>query len=340
MEKIDSVVEKFISNVEGKVKRRIITILVYGSRVLNTARQDSDLDIMVIAEGNRNYRLGDVIDGIKIDCILYGINNIYDVMEEKKRQGNTFFGSILDYGYVYQDLEDVIPIMKAYLEELDDIRTSKRKISNRMAMSLKAAIEVYLEYQDDYSYYNLLEIIRGIYHYKGFYSFLSLNKVVRIYEESDRYEENYSLRLPKNSFRELFLRGIKTFDIAERKGILRELISLLNIDLDSLTDTYQEEKMFSDDEIKYKLLIFYNRCANLEKMLDMDSSTFKYIYYVTLKQLLEFGKIIKCEKIDYRQERNINGDSSNLEMMKYIWQVFLDVGRNYHFDYKKYMIKL
>lgn len=340
MENVDKIIDKFISEVKEKTHNKVIAVLVYGSRVLNTAREDSDLDILVICDGNRNYRLGSIIDGIKIDCTMYGIDNIYDVMDEKRKLNNNYFYSILEYGRVVVDETGVIDVMKSYLEEIEDMKLPKRKVSPKILSELRELYTSYNSEKDDYSYFNLLEKIRTIYHYKNHLSFLSLVKVLKVYEHTEKYKSSYHLNLPKDSFIKLFLEAIQCNDDNLRIEYTKKLMGYINVSCESYS-YYDDGTYISIDEIKYKLLIFYNRLSELQKIVMESDSSFDYIYYVTLNQLIELARILNCQGIAYNEEIEYSRECKNkYEMMNHLWNLFMKVGNDYHFDYKKYMIKL
>lgn len=340
MENVDRLIEKFISEVKENTHNKVIAVLVYGSRVLNTAREDSDLDILVICDGNKNYRLGSIIDGIKVDCTMYGIVNIYDVMDEKRNLNNNYFNSILEYGRVVVDETGIIDAMRSYLEEIEDIKLPKRKVSPKVLGELRDFYTLYDNEMDDYSYFNLLERIRTIYHYKNHLSFLSLVKVLKVYENTEKYQSSYHLNLPKESFMKIFLEAIRCNEDSLRIEYIKKLMGYINVPYESY-NYYDDGTYISSDEIKYKLLIFYNRLSELQKIVMESDSSFDYIYYVTLNQLMELARILNSQGIDYSEEIEYSRVCENkYEMMNHLWNLFMKVGNDYHFDYKKYMIKL
>lgn len=337
MENVSSLAFKFIDSLNEHLRKNIIALIVYGSRVSGNAKPDSDLDVLLICNGNNSYRIGKVIDGIKIDCSMYGANKVYDVMYEKKLQNNSYFNSVLNSGRVLIDKNGTVDELKYYLEEIEIEKLSKRQISMDMIFELSDLYNAYREDMSDINYYNLLEKIRIIYHYKTRNSFLSLIKVPTIYQNSEFYKKHYQITLPSADFMKLFLEALSYKDDVRRSDVLGRLLKFLNISFSNKDECFStKDDYLSDAEISYKLLIIYNRINYLQRLVKEDNNSFDYIFYVTYSQLQELKKSLKSN-VD---EVEVTDMMSKMEKMRILLKSFTGISSIYHFDCNEYMLKL
>ncbi len=338
MTEIDKIVKEFLSSLPPFIRNNIISVIIYGSRILKNNRPDSDLDILIIIDGNNNYRIGKKIDSVRCDATIYTFNDIYDIIEAKKNTSNQYFHSVLDHGYIYEDKMYLIPTLKDYLATTESHRKA-RKVNNSDLFELKYLYEEFLTTNADFYYYNLLEKIRTIYHYKNRYSYLSLTKVIKTYEESAFYTQNYHLHLPSSNFRNLFLEAVYS-KCSERIPKIKSLLKFLNLPPFLQTEpSYNNIRYYNQEEIKYYLLIIFNRLNELKRLCN--TPHFPYIFNVTQKQLYAF-----CQSINLIDETienlfaSITNAPNNFGELKILYQILTHINANYHFDYDDYMIKL
>lgn len=337
MAEIDKIVKEFLSSLPPFIHSNIISVVVYGSRILKSHRPDSDLDILIIIDGNNNYRIGKIIASVRCDATIYSFNDIYDIIEAKKNTSNQYFHSVLDHGYIYEDKMYLIPTLKDYLATTTTHR-KRRKINNLDLFELKNLYEEFQTTPTDFNYYNLLEKIRTIYHSENRYSYLSLAKVIKTYEESAYYTKNYHLHLPPSNFRDLFLKAVYSEKL-ERPSLIASLLKFLNIPAFLPEPPENKIRYYDEEEIKYYLLVIFNRLNELSRLCN--TPQFPYILNVTEKQLFDF-----CQDIGIMDETigdvfaSLKNAPNNFGELKILYQILTHINANYHFDYDNYMVKL
>ncbi len=345
MEKIANIVNTFVAEIKPIIKDRPLVIIAYGSRVLNTYREDSDLDLLIIMSGAANYRISRVVDSIKVDCTIYGVANLFSLIEANKQDNNTYFNSVLNTGYVIKDEVGLIEYIEEQLSTLAYTKLPKRTPPIAAISELQDLYLAYKDHPNYYNYFNLLEKIRNIYHYKNRFSYLSLNKIFPVYQNPTKYQENYLLVLPKSSFITSFLKASRETSPKDQISSIQELLHFLNLPSSfyyGVTPTIEKETPFlTPDEIKYKLLLYYNRLCELKRLVATDDSSFSYILSVTLRQLLVLGSSINRQSLNVDEYvLPIINEESRPNQIKMLWEIFMKIGHDYHFDYNQFVLKL
>lgn len=345
MEKIVNIVNSFVAEIKPIIKDRPLVIIAYGSRVLNTNREDSDLDLLIITNGTNNYRISRIISSIKVDCTIYGVTRLFSLIEANKQDNNTYFNSVLNTGYVIKDEIGLIEYIEEQLSTLAETKLPKRTPPVNAISELQDLYIAYKDHPNYYNYFNLLEKIRNIYHYKNRFSYLSLTKIFAVYQNPTKYQETYLLVLPKSSFITAFLKASGEADQKIQLSSIQELLHFLNLPASfyyGATPSVEKETPFlTPDEIKYKLLLYYNRLCELKRLATTNNPSFSYILSVTLRQLLVLGNSINHHSLntdDYVPP--IINEESPLNQIKMLWELFMKIGHDYHFDYDKFVLKL
>lgn len=324
----------------------ILAVVFYGSRVTKNNNATSDLDVLVISKKKGNFKKGFIIDGIKVDCQIYGLDSIYDELYDKKIASNEYFKAVLQNGLVLKNKEKTIELIQDYLKEIDEIKLKKRTIKTANRRELVIFYEDFSNKQDDYSYFNLLEIIRKNYHYLKKFSYISNLKVGKIYTTKEKYEKDYCLNLPTSDFIKLYMEAIKEEDFQKRMILIKKLMTFLNVSLDyDFFDMRQEYfKMYSLNEIRTNLLVFHNKIVSVESLLQKGDSYMKAGYYIVLKEINDFVDFLILDDDVKKQYdelfRKAVLENNNINSVFLLWEIFHLIENDYHFDYDNYVLKL
>ena len=338
--------EKFREVTAYDTNEDILVVIFYGSRVTKSNKPTSDLDVLIVSNKKGNFKKGFLIDDIKIDCQVYGIDSIYDAIYEKKVMSNEYFRAVLQNGLVLKNENKTIELIERYMANVSKIKPKKRIIRSSSKKELITFYEEFLKSQDDYSYFNLVEIIRKNYHYLKNFSYINNLKAAKIYSAKEAYENDYCLNLPQEDFIACYLKALQETGISKRMMLIKELMGFLDISLEP--DVFERKqdyfKVYTANEMKMHLLTFYNKIASVDAGLKSDLSMAKVNYYLVLKEMADFGKILMWDdeiKKQYdelfakaRQENNI------VDGILHLWEIFHLIENGYHFDYDNYMLRL
>lgn len=338
---LKELINKFLERTGYLEDNKVLAIVVYGSRVKGNNKESSDLDILIIADKNRNYKAGITIDGIKIDCNIYSFNDLSDIAYDKRLSNNSYFESVLKNGMIIKD-SGVLEELEYTLEDIKTIKLRKRKLSLEIFSELKDMYDNFLDTKLIFWYFNILETLRMTYNYLRNCSYISMVKVYDVFLNSDFYKDAYKLKLPESNFISLFLESVTVLDFDMQVKILNSIMDDLGIDIDGEVD-YENDKeyFYSDDEIKQELLVIYNKVEKAIEFLSSSHPYANYSYSVLLRQIDMFYQGIYKQshtKIDEAIKKI--DSSSNEEKIKILKEIFGIVEKDYHFDYGNYMLKL
>ena len=149
--KIDSTVNSFLTKHDFINNPHILSVIVYGSQIQNTQKENSDIDLLIIHQGYNNYALGDIIDGTKIDARLYSINTIYSAIFNGSLHNNSYFKSLINSPYVIKDSNDTFKTIIEYTKSLPDL-SAKRQITKEQYNKIA---ELYFSYNESLANSNL-----------------------------------------------------------------------------------------------------------------------------------------------------------------------------------------
>lgn len=263
---INKLISQFLEETRLLEDEQTLAVIAYGSRIKQTNRATSDLDIAIFSSRIGNYKKGMVIDGIKIDCNIFSIDDLFSLAYQKRLVNNRYFDSILKTGIILKNQDETVEMFKQYLEEMADIKIKKKQVSKKFIHELT---ELYLQFQvtqNSIWYYVLLEKIRMCYHYKNNCSYLSMVKVYAIYK--GYYSEEDIFQLPSSSFVNTFLLSVETDKLEERFQLLDELLQISGLKLNKdLEEDSLSEKFIQPNEIKQKLYVLHNKLLIIKEYL-------------------------------------------------------------------------
>lgn len=248
--KLEMLINSFLEKTGYLENDKVLGIVVYGSRVRQTNKESSDLDVLILADFLRNYKASMVVEGISVDYTIFSIRDLFDVAYSKKINHNAYFESVLKTGIVVKNKDDILGQLELILDELSEIRVEKKRISPKVLVKIRELYNEFLRTQNVGVYNFLLEMLRTSYNTKKGCSYLSMVKVYDVFTNKNFYEDVYHIQLPDDRFISLFLEGVIASDFDLRVEILSSLFEMMAINLDVEDDFSQEEFFFvsSDDK--------------------------------------------------------------------------------------------
>lgn len=251
------------------------------------------------------------------------------------------FDSVLKNGIVLKNLNGTLEWLRNSLEEVHSIISVKKtKVSRKLLSRLVEMFYIFYETiktenqaMIDYSYFNLIEYIRQIYHKKNGLSPVSLFKAFNIYSDKEKYVKEYLIKLPPEDFILKYKEAINLKLTKDRIKILEYLLKLIQVDC---KQGYSLEKQgfLSKNQIKFSLLTMNDKKCKLIESLMYNNSCADSLYFVFLRQINELYNYIYndndyFEKLfkDAMKEKNINTRIYLIE------ELFLLVDKDYRFDY-------
>lgn len=340
--KLEMLINSFLEKTGYLEDDKVLGIVVYGSRVRQTNKESSDLDVLILADFLRNYKASMVVEGIFVDYTIFSVRDLFDVAYSKKINHNAYFESVLKTGIVVKNKDDILGQLELILDELSEIRVEKKRISPKVLVKIRELYNEFLRTQNVGVYYFLLEMLRTSYNTKNGCSYLSMVKVYDVFTNKNFYEDVYHIQLPDDRFISLFLEGVIASDFDLRVEILSSLFEMMAINLDVEDDFSQEEFFFvSSDDIKRELVILHNKLLKVIEFLRENHPYAEYVYSVTLRQLGNFYKrVYGVENEDILRVMESSLEKSNEEKIQIIKRIFGIVEKDYRFDYGNYMLKL
>lgn len=338
---LEELLKKFLEKTEYDKNPQIKAIVAYGSRVRKTNKENSDLDILVITSQNKNYKSGMVIEGIKVDCNIYSVNDLFDIAYDKKLANNTYFESVLKSGKVLKD-NGILGELEDYLQEISNTKSRKKKLSLDAVNEIKDMYDNFTNTKSSYWYYNLLEKLRMAYNYLKNCSYISMVKVYDIFSNRDFYQDAYSVSLPDESFVTLFLEAVNVDEYDTQLEIVHHILNLLGINVNREIDFLDdEESFFNDVDIKNELLVLYNKIEKVIELLDGNHPYATYTYNVLLRHLEVFyQRVYRRNNNEIDKAIKSAKANNNADRIKVLKELFGIVDKDYRFDYDNYMLKL
>ena len=338
---LNELITKFLTITGYDKDDNILAIIFHGSRVTGNERPNSDLDVVVISQKSNNYKKGFLIDNIRVDCHIYSINDIYNIMHRKKDNNNTFLESILTTGLVVKNKDWTIEILKDYSSSLEP-SIHHKAIPDNILEDIK---DLYTSFNNshEFYYYNLLEKIRIAFNYLYGCSYLGTAKVYEIFNHPEVYQNRYLIKLPNPEFITLYLKAI-TAKPAERPLYLQKLISILHLKISAIKPStyYNHNVYYSKDRIKEDILTFHNKLLKTIDMLLINHPYSKMMYAILLQSMYEYYYKINYEvnpRIEELYNEGINEIDSN-QMINIITEFFNILSQDYIIDYDNYLIRL
>lgn len=338
---LEELIKHFLDKTGYLLDDRILAIVFYGSRVRGTNSDSSDLDVLIITEQKKNFKLGMVVDEVNIDVNVYSSADLFDVAYDKKRVNNYYFASVLKTGMVVKN-NGILDELKDYLYELEDMRLKKKKISSDVFAEIKNIYENFISTKSLYWYFNLLDKLRMTYNYMMNCSYISMVKVYEIFRNHDYYQDAYSIKLPDIQFISLFLESLSVGDFDIQCSIIDVIMKKIGIDINRDVISMDAKDTFvNDNDIKSELLVIYNKVGKVIEFLRGNHPYADFAYNVLLRHIDQYyQRVYRCSSTDIDMAISSANNIDNDERIKTLEKLFGIVEKDYHFDYDNYMLKL
>lgn len=344
MEKTTDIFSYFIETEDLRNDPRILCFIAYGSCVYNTSNEQSDVDILLVIRGNKSYRAAKLVDGKHLDIHALTLDEIKNHIIYERASGNQYIVSVLLNGKVLINREQTYEFLKDFLlAESNKIRF-KRSINLECASLAVERCEDFLDsdLNDNYTYYTALELLRKVICVKLGVSDIIDYKVYKLYTHPEYAKEKYVVKLPNQSFIDLYLEALTSNNIQERKNnLVKFLTYLIGVNIQNHTFTHQDYA--DDNHIKRLLVSASHLVISAEDNLIKNTPCSDSLYYLALERINSIVKMV------YRNENRDNFNSlfdqailitDTDERIKALEELFFIASKKYNLDYDDFVLAL
>lgn len=333
------IIYKFLDEQDYLNRKEILGIIFYGSSNYKTDTKDSDIDLLIITNDENNYKGVTYVDNKKIE---YFEKNVYDLAQKIEELPSNFdrsLESIFTNGKVIYDKHKTIENLKDLVLENNEY-PRKKKQNKFYSTSFSELKKTFFSTDKtspyfNYIYYNFLEEIRKEYHIQNGYSKLPVNKIKKLYENSDYSEKYYCVKLPDIEFRNLYISLLEKYKEDEFNVLLGKL---------KRKQTIKNNFNARKNNVKYSSTIIHSL---IEKIIVKDTNEKDYLslYYIALEKIRNL--YCNINKLDNSLDNIYEYDSSFFEIFndcvsnpskENITLLFNYLSSKIDIDYKKYKI--
>ena len=333
------IIYKFLDEQDYLNRKEILGIIFYGSSNYKTDTKDSDIDLLIITNDENNYKGVTYVDNKKIE---YFEKNVYDLAQKIEELPSNFdrsLESIFTNGKVIYDKHKTIENLKDLVLENNEY-PRKKKQNKFYSTSFSELKKTFFSTDKtspyfNYIYYNFLEEIRKEYHIQNGYSKLPVNKIKKLYENSDYSEKYYCVKLPDIEFRNLYISLLEKYKEDEFNVLLGKL---------KRKQTIKNNFNARKNNVKYSSTIIYSL---IEKIIVKDTNEKDYLslYYIALEKIRNL--YCNINKLDNSLDNIYEYDSSFFEIFndcvsnpskENITLLYNYLSSKIDIDYKKYKI--
>ena len=330
---------KFLDEQDYLNRKEILGIIFYGSSNYKTDTKDSDIDLLIITNDENNYKGVTYVDNKKIE---YFEKNVYDLAKKIEELPSNFdrsLESIFTNGKVIYDKHKTIENLKDLVLENNEY-PRKKKQNKFYSTSFSELKKTFFSTDKtspyfNYIYYNFLEEIRKEYHIQNGYSKLPINKIKKLYENSDYSEKYYCVKLPDIEFRNLYISLLEKYKEDEFNVLLGKL---------KIKQTIKNNFNVRKNNVKYSSTIIHSL---IEKIIVKDTNEKDYLslYYIALEKIRNL--YCNINKLDNSLDNIYEYDSSFFAIFndcvsnpskENITLLFNYLSSKIDIDYKKYKI--
>lgn len=333
------IIYKFLDEQDYLNRKEILGIIFYGSSNYKTDTKDSDIDLLIITNDENNYKGVTYVDNKKIE---YFEKNVYDLAQKIEELPSNFdrsLESIFTNGKVIYDKHKTIENLKDLV--LKNNEYPRKKKQNKFYSTSFSELKKTFFSTDktspyfNYIYYNFLEEIRKEYHIQNGYSKLPVNKIKKLYENSDYSEKYYCVKLPDIEFRNLYISLLEKYKEDEFNALLGKL---------KRKQTIKNNFNARKNNVKYSSTIIHSL---IEKIIVKDTNEKDYLslYYIALEKIRNL--YCNINKLDNSLDNIYEYDSSFFAIFndcvsnpskENITLLFNYLSSKIDIDYKKYKI--
>ena len=343
----EEIIHEFIE--QYKDEDDILGIIFYGSSNYKKDTSGSDIDLLFITDGDRNYKGTTYIGGKKIEYFEKNIYYLLGKIDKLEGSSDRSLISIFMNGTIIYSKGSVVQYLKDEIMSMNKGCSSKKRdrFQERILMEFH---ECFQELDEDskwfkYVFYNLLDIVRKKYHEANGFSRIGSLKASQLYLDREYAEKYYCVILPNQDFIDLYL---DLFLNGYEKQKMDMLFSLIHIN-DKIVPVRDKNNFnyYSKVELKYISTIVNNMVDKSTDYFKQGNDSFEGSYYITLERIRrlycyisEINDSFRLEFQDYDNKflelfySCING-KKDIELLK---QLFNYVVESLHMDYKNYKI--
>lgn len=344
---VRALIEKFKDKNDIMNLDIVTGMVVYGSRINHFDSDISDLDILLITNGNNCYKGGQYIEGIKIELGIYSVDKLLSLIYEDKVNNNRFFPSVFNTGLVEKNVDNIVGSLKEFANEQFIGSKEKRLIDREVKNELQKMYKQFKITKDsiyeDFNYFNLLELIRNTYLYRNRLSRLAFTKVYDLYNDS-RLNTYYQLKLPPLEFTSTFITALsaKGFDV--RLKIIDELLKMLGLDPYYFSLSHDSFKVWDIEdftELEYRIIYLCDKIRKVEDMLITNHPSKMYVYHITLNRLRDLIMLINAGDFSevndaFEYANKVKTDNERIEALE---KLFSHIEQKFNLDYNNYLVK-
>ena len=227
----EEIAKNFIQE-ECRKDEKIIGAIYYGSQCYNTAKENSDIDILFISQDKFNYKGLAKRKGYNVEYLIKPYIDIERGVFEDFKEQSSFLHSVFENGQVIYDKENKIQKMKKYLQMRSKVSYPTYQVSKQDKEKMIHAYQRLYELKGNpflIESYNLLNQLRILYQKKYGCTKLSIAKIYEFYQNPSYAEKYYCSILPPEEFRKLFLSAIHETKEKEQKKHLLKMAEWLSI---------------------------------------------------------------------------------------------------------------
>ncbi len=326
----DELITRFLEETGYDEDQNTLLILAYGSRIMGTNDEHSDLDVLVVSSKNVSYRRTMFVDGIPIDITVIASDDIEKNIYNSLVSGSSYYTSIFKHGRVVLDRMNTF-------ETLQDMLASKVKrhkiLDSRMLEKIEYHIKEFTYTNSNIHYFKALECLRKLHHVNNNCSYIRFTKVYDIYNDRKKATELYMLKLPDDDYIRTYLSALRENDYQKRL----EFLIYFSQEFEHVKFRIKEERyFFSEDEIRMRLFNLNNAIWKCEDMLISSHPYAKALYYMLIDDIYSLYELIygiPLEIIDF--------ESDSIDtLIKTLEELFCKLDRNYRIDYNDVILRL
>lgn len=278
MDAID-VINRFIE-FKNYYESGVLGIIFYGSRKYNTAKEDSDIDLLIITDKNKNYKGVTYIDGVRVEYFEKGYEHLLGKVDSQAFSPDRSLESIFKNGEIIYSEDYLVEALR------DEVLMGGRIISKRSGDF--SCVNDWKEIFDrvpgnnsfsKFVYHNFIENIRKVYIQKNGFDDTGSFKTYNLYNDPKYASKYYCLRLPSLEFRTLFLKAMEE-DFSEDKVF--QLMEQIGIGESSL---WNYTRSYGQGQLKYMSTIVASNVDRTISAISDESPAANHYYYLALDKV-------------------------------------------------------
>ncbi len=342
-------VQEFKDRTEIMDNKKVVGMIVYGSRVNHYESVKSDLDIAIITDGENSYKGVQVINGVRVEMNIFSLNDIFWLIDEDRKNNNRFFASVFNTGKTVKNEGGIVDILRKSINSRYIGGMEKRSICEEKKDELNYLYYSFINAEghtgeENYFYYNLLEKIRSNYNYVNNCSRLVFTKVYDVFMNNNFMSNYYQLKMPDKAFMGKYLEALGTQDYNKRKELVEELLAMIEFIPDKVSYANGKRSFYGISalsDLKYRTVYLQEKIKKGEEMLISNHAIKDSVYYILLYRLKDLIYHLRMDEDEEIQEQTREAlDALSVDdRIKCLESLFSFIDRKFNIDYDNYLIK-